>query len=167
MKTPLVSGFLSHQSYRVAFSAINPSVHRMTNFPVMHATRNVSFFPLLQTPVYLATVTNQPAIVKHLISFNADVNIQAHTHHANNERKHLGPLHFAAERGRRFQCLQALVAAPGLDIDRVNSEGTFPHVYLTLCFPHLLCSVHWAMTEKPGAVLLSPQWCPPMPYASW
>jgi len=88
----------------------------------------MSLRPLLyivQTPLCLAVITNQPKLVERLLQLGSDVNVQIIRERAGllpSRREQ--PLHIAASRGlQSLNTLAALLCCQQLDIDATDSEG--------------------------------------------
>ena len=89
---------------------------------------NVPYFSLVclsQTPLCLAVIANSPLLVRRLISVGSDVNCELQRSQLNN----LGMLcyrliHCIAKKGLKWShTLDALLEAPGIELDVPDSEG--------------------------------------------
>lgn len=76
-----------------------------------------------QTPLCLATVTNQWALVRLLVDRGADVNVRIPLG-AKQTKSFCSPLHFAASNGKEWvRTLEQLLRAKTIDLSALDSEG--------------------------------------------
>lgn len=81
-----------------------------------------------QTPLYLAVSSNHPEMVELLIQYGADVNLFAeHIQFDGWSKEIKAALHCAVSNGDEYlSTLQALLTAPNLKMDILNSDGHTP-----------------------------------------
>lgn len=81
-----------------------------------------------QTPLYLAVSSNHPEMVELLIQYGADVNLFAeHIQFDGLSKEIKAALHCAVSNGAEYlPTLQALLTAPNLKMDILNSDGHTP-----------------------------------------
>ncbi|BFZ25489.1 hypothetical protein BsWGS_28528 [Bradybaena similaris] len=77
-----------------------------------------------QTPLYLATSINKSETVRVLVEHGADANLLAASKTSCGAVEMLAAIHCASNRGEKYLgTLQAVLAAPGIKLDLVNSTG--------------------------------------------
>jgi ankyrin repeat protein len=74
-----------------------------------------------QTPIYLATYTNQPSVVAKLVEYGADVYSQGYC------KGGRSPLHYSVMQGDAFfQTTAQLLRSPNVQVDMKNDAGKTP-----------------------------------------
>jgi len=88
----------------------------------------------VQTPLCLAVIANSPSLVRQLISVGSDANFQLQRSQLNNIVCYR-LIHCVAKKGLKWShTLDALLDAPGIDLNIVDSEGCWKYFWVTFIY---------------------------------
>ena len=97
----------------------------------------ITFLYFLQTPIFLATATNQPSMIQLLLRCGADPNKEAvSTGSSGKEYQHRGPLHYAAQRGKKWIESVRMLLKSSVDVNKTDSEGGCHIIFHLSIFLH-------------------------------